>query len=299
MNEIKPIIVVTGANGQLGKSIRNLSSDFPDFTFLFADIEEFDITQDNALTSFLEKSGFNKKQIIERQLAIINAAAYTAVDMAEDNMTVCDEINHLAVSRMARECKTLNCLMIQVSTDYVFDGNQSIPYKEDDLANPLSVYGRSKLSAEKDLINILEKNAIVIRTSWLYSPFGNNFAKKMIDLSFKQKNINVVSDQIGTPTFAPNLAFAIITILMDGFSRGHFPFSSVHYSDAGVCSWYDFAYEAITRRGNTQCEITPVNSDDYPCKAKRPYYSVLNKDRFDNYYHLKRYHWTKGLEQVI
>lgn len=295
-NEL-PIILVTGANGQLGQSLIELSTSYQDFRYIFTDYKELDITETGALSKFFAKNEINVSLFKDNPFVVINAAAYTNVDKAEDDIENCDNINHKAVANLARECMSLGGLMIHISTDYVYDGKNNVPYTEDDLTNPLSVYGRSKLCGDESIINIMGDKGIVIRTSWLYSDYGNNFVSKMIDMSFSRDYISVVSDQVGTPTYTPNLAQAIMSVLLDGLSHRKFPFNIVNYGDDGVCSWFDLAFMAIKRYGKETCEVKPINSEEYPTKAERPRYSVLSKKRFDKYYRIKRQHWTLGVEK--
>lgn len=292
-----PLILVTGANGQLGRSLRDLSLSYPDFRYIFTDLDQLDITKKGAIGDFFSSKGIDVSQFAENPFVLINTAAYTNVDKAEDDMVNCDNINNKAVASLARECMRLNGLMIHISSDYVFDGSNNVPYFEDDIANPLSVYGRSKLCGDEAVVNIMGNKGVVIRTSWLYSDYGNNFVSKMIEMSFIRDSISVVNDQIGSPTYAPNLAVAIMSVLIDGLNHRKFPFNIVNYGDEGVCSWYDLACMAIKCHGNVSCPVNPISTEEYPTKAERPKYSVLSKQRFDKYYMVKRQHWTLGLEK--
>lgn len=290
-------IIVLGANGQLGSCLRDLSSNYGDINFIFADISDIDISKKDSIDSFFAQDSV--KKILSRPSILINAAAYTNVEKAEEDLIAVDEVNNKAVSLLAYKCKELGIMMLHISTDYVFDGKQNYPYKESDITNPLSIYGRSKLSGEENLINILSSQAMIVRTSWLYSQYGNNFAKKMIELAKERQNISVVIDQIGTPTYAEHLAEALMSISLGAISQGKFPFEILNYSDAGTCSWYDFAYYIFKVAGITDIAIKPILSEDYPTKAERPKYSVLNKKRFDDYYMMRRQHWTIGVEKLL
>lgn len=292
-----PLILVTGANGQLGQTIKEISESYPDFRYMFTDWEDLDITQIGAVSKFFRDKNIDLSQFEENPFILINAAAYTNVDKAEDDMENCDNINNRAVASLARECMQLNGLMIHISSDYVYDGENNVPYKEDDIANPLSVYGRSKLCGDEAIINIMGNRGIVIRTSWLYSDYGNNFVSKMIEMSFNRDTISVVTDQVGSPTYSTNLAVAIMSVLIDGLNHRKFPYNIVNYGDSGVCSWYDLASMAIRYHGNPSCTVYPITTEEYPTKAVRPKYSLLSKQRFDRYYRIKRQHWTLGLEK--
>lgn len=277
-------ILVTGSNGQLGNEIRCLSTQYPGFSFLFTDVDELDITNSDEVRTFFSN---------EKPDVLINCAAYTAVDKAEEDIELCYKINETAVGILAENLKKSACRMIHVSTDYVFDGKSFQPYTEDMPVSPSSVYGRSKLAGEQLLQKILPES-VVVRTSWLYSSFGNNFVKTILRLSRERQNLNVIFDQVGTPTYAADLAEAILTIAtQDAYYPGIY-----HFSNEGVCSWYDFALK-ISSIDNNNCNIFPIETKDYPVKTPRPFYSVLNKQKIKTTYNLRIAHWEDGLQRCF
>lgn len=271
-------ILVTGGNGQLGSELKEITPNFPDFNFLFTDVKELDITDHKAVKNFIENNNIN---------VIINCAAYTAVDKAEAVPELADAINHLAVANFAQIAKDKNIKLIHISTDYVFDGTNHKPYVETDTPNPQSVYGKTKLDGELAMRKINHANSIIIRTSWVYSRFGNNFVKTMLRLAETKDEISVVSDQVGTPTNAADLALAILTILPQ--IENNSP-EIYHYSNEGVCSWFDFVKAIFEIKGIT-IKVNPICSAQYPTPAKRPYYSVLSKNKIKNKYCLTIQHW--------
>lgn len=275
-------ILVTGANGQLGSELKALASDFTDYNFLFTDASDLDITAHDEVRKFIEINNIN---------VIINCAAYTAVDKAESEPELADAINHLAVANLAQIAKENSIKLIHISTDYVFDGTNHKPYIETDIPNPQSVYGKTKLDGELAIQQVNPSNSIIIRTSWVYSRFGNNFVKTMLSLAETKNEISVVSDQIGSPTNAADLAEAILTILPKINNNTTKVF---HYSNEGVCSWYDFA-EAIFKIKGITTQINPIYSSQYPTPAKRPFFSILNKQIFKEKFGLKISHWEKSL----
>lgn len=273
-------ILVTGSNGQLGNEIRCLSAKYPDFSFLFTDVAELDITNSKAVEIYFKQ---------EKPDFLINCAAYTAVDKAEDDVELCYKINETAVGVLAENAQRYGCRMIHVSTDYVFDGQSYQPYTEDMPVSPASVYGRSKLAGEQLLLKLLP-DSVIVRTSWLYSSFGNNFVKTILRLSRERESLNVIFDQVGTPTFAADLAEALMSIVsQDEFHPGVY-----HFSNEGVCSWYDFALK-ISRMDGNECDVKPIETKDYPVKTPRPFYSVLNKQKIKKTYNLRIAHWEDGL----
>ena len=265
-------IIVTGAYGQLGNEINCLTSKYPDWQFIFTDIDSLDITSENSVKDFFEKN--NPEYII-------NCAAYTAVDKAESDTEKAETVNSLAPGLLAKYAKQFTAKMIQVSTDYVFDGSGSKPYIETDNVNPQSIYGKTKLSGEQ--LSVVENaETIIIRTSWLYSSFGNNFVKTMLSLGNERDRLNVVFDQVGTPTYAADLANTILSIIEISEKESEkFVPGIYHFSNEGVTSWYDFA-KAIFEISGVSCTIYPVLSDQFPSAAKRPNYSVLNKAKIKN-----------------
>lgn len=268
--------LITGCNGQLG---RELAARLPDA--ICADADTLDITNAAAVKQFVEKNNVD---------LIINCAAYTAVDLAEDNFDVAYNVNVVGPKNLAVACDKV----IHVSTDYVFDGTGCVPYAPDDETNPVSVYGKTKRDGE---IAVLEnaKCPVVIRTAWLYSVHGNNFVKTMRRLGAEKDSINVVCDQIGTPTFAGDLADAIVKIIpqMSPENAGVY-----HFTNEGVCSWYDFAIKIMELSG-LKCDVKPIMSNQYPTRAKRPHFSVLSKNKIKDVFDLDINHWEKGLEKCI
>lgn len=275
-------ILVTGGNGQLGSELKEITPNFPDYNFLFTDVSDLDITAHNEVRAFIEINNVN---------VIINCAAYTAVDKAEYEPELADSINHLAVANLAKIAKQNNIKFIHISTDYVFDGNSQRPYNENDTPNPQSVYGQTKLDGELAMQKINPANSIIIRTSWLYSKLGNNFAKKIIALAKTKDNLNVVSDQIGSPTSAVDLAAAIFTILPKIKNNSVEIF---HYSNEGLCSWYDFAQE-IFRIKNIKTLVNAVKTSEFPMLVKRPTYSVLDKSKIKTRFGLEITSWKASL----
>ena len=279
-------ILVTGGNGQLGSELREIVPNYQDYNFLFTDVKNLDITNHNAVAVFIEINKIN---------VIINCAAYTAVDKAESEPELSDAINHLAVANFAQIAKDKNIKLIHISTDYVFDGTNHKPYLETDTPNPQSVYGKTKLDGELAMQKINPANSIIMRTSWVYSKFGNNFVKTMLRLAETRDEISVVSDQIGSPTNAADLAKAILTILPKIKNKTVEVF---HYSNDGVFSWYDFA-KAIFEIKNINIEVNSIESRQYPTPAKRPFYSVLNKSLFKATYGIEILYWKDSLVSCL
>lgn len=279
-------ILVTGCNGQLGLELREIATNHSDYNFLFTDVKTLDITNHNTVTAFVESNNIK---------VIINCAAYTAVDKAETEPELSNAINHLAVANFAQIAKDKNIKLIHISTDYVFDGTNYKPYVETDIPNPQSVYGQTKLDGELAMQQINPANSIIIRTSWVYSRFGNNFVKTMLRLAETTDEISVVSDQIGSPTNAADLAKLILYVLpqLDNNEVEIF-----HYSNEGVCSWYDFA-QAIFEISNSQTLVNPIETVQYPTPAKRPEFSVLNKKKIKTAYGLKIEGWYLSLKRTI
>ncbi|MDR0843732.1 MAG: dTDP-4-dehydrorhamnose reductase [Tannerella sp.] len=276
MSEEKEILV-TGANGQLGQSIRTLVP--ASGHFHFTDVDTLDIGDKRQLTDFVLSNHIQY---------ILNCAAYTAVDKAEDDVAVCTRVNCDGVRNMGEVSQAHGLKIVHVSTDYVFDGKATRPYKEDDATNPTSVYGKTKLAGETALREACP-GAVIIRTAWLYSEFGTNFVKTMLRLGNERDEINVVSDQLGTPTYAGDLAAAILTILNQSFVPGVY-----HYSDKGVCSWFDFATKIMELAG-VNCRVHPVTTQDYPTRASRPAYSVLSKEKIKQVYGVEAPEWEDSL----
>ncbi len=307
-------ILVTGANGQVGSELRELANNY-NHTFFFTDRESLDITCKEAIESFVKKNSFN---------VIINAAAYTAVDKAEEDYENANKVNHLAVKHLAEIAKERNIKLIHISTDYIFDGKNYRPYNEDDTTNPQGVYGQTKLDGEKAMIAINPKNSIIIRTSWVYSSYGSNFVKTMLRLGKEKEQLGVIFDQVGTPTYARDLALAVLRVMSyelgvmngsekiiqnsseqsDNPARRRTKFKTqnsvkiYHYSNEGVCSWYDFAKE-IMRMAKLNCQINPIETKEYPTPAKRPHYSLLNKAKIKKEFNIEIPYWRDSLFDCI
>lgn len=278
-------ILVTGCNGQLGSELQQLAPKYDDTCrFHFTDIQELDITDRKAIYSFIEQ---------HRIGIVINCAAFTAVDKAESNEELCDLLNNIAPGYLAEAVASVGGTMIQVSTDYVFDGESYLPYKEEDNTNPQTVYGRTKLAGEENVIRTCP-GSMVIRTAWLYSTFGNNFVKTMIRLGKERDALGVVSDQLGSPTYARDLARAIMQIVEHGIVPGVY-----HFTNEGACSWYDFTKAIHRLEGIDNCKVSPIHTEDYPVPAKRPHYSVLDKSKIKNTFHLDIRWWEDALKECI
>ncbi len=277
-------VLVTGANGQLGSALRELAEGQSQLHLVFTDVAELDITDAQAVKAFVAQEDID---------AIINCAAYTAVDRAEEDTAFCALLNTDAPRFLAEAMAERGGEIIHVSTDYVFDGTAHTPYTEDVPTNPQSAYGRTKLAGEQAVLAACEQSAIV-RTAWLCSPFGKNFVKTMLSLGLEGKDLRVVYDQIGTPTFAHDLAAALYTIINKGVQRGIY-----HYSNEGAVSWYDFA-QAVRRIAaiDKGC-IAPVLSDAYPTPAKRPHYSVLHKGKIKEVYGIVIPYWEDSLRLCL
>ncbi len=271
------MLLVTGANGQLGNELRLLLGD----SAVYVDRDELDITDEAAVRDFFAEQGFEY---------VINCAAYTAVDKAEDDFEAADRINRLGPALLAKYGRRI----IQVSTDYVFDGTTHLPYKEDDAVNPISVYGSTKLAGEEAVLTEAE-TAVVIRTAWLYSSFGANFVKTMRRLGAERDSLGVIFDQVGTPTYAADLASAIVAMLPQIKAGTK---DVYHYSNEGVASWYDFAV-AIMAESGLPCAVRPLETSEYPTRAVRPAYSVLNKSKIRRDFGLTIPHWMDGLKRCI
>ena len=283
-------ILVTGANGQLGNEIRRLAPNFGNFDFVFTDLKELDVTDTDACSRLVGELN---------PAFIVNCAAYTAVDKAETDVATSRKLNVDAVRNLVRPCtdNPANTRFIHVSTDYVYGGEAYRPYLETDPVAPRSEYGRSKLAGELEALSLPER-AMVIRTSWLYSSFGNNFVKTMIRLGGERESLDVVFDQIGTPTYAGDLAAAILGIV-EATTSGEKPFVGgiYNYSNEGVCSWYDFAC-AVMKLYRLDCRINPVETNAYPTAAKRPHYSVMNKSKIKSTFNVKINHWLESLSEL-
>ena len=277
-------ILITGANGQLGNEMRILSAENPEYTCFFTDVAELDICNAKAILDFVKANDIN---------VIVNCAAYTAVDNAEDNVELCTKLNADAVGYLAEAAEANGAEFIQISTDYVFDGTAHIPYQETEATCPNSVYGNTKLAGEQKALSLCS-HAMVIRTAWLYSSFGNNFVKTMIRLGKERDSLGVIYDQVGTPTYARDLARAIYAAIRQGVVPGVY-----HFSNEGVCSWYDFTKAIHRLAGITTCSVKPLHTSEYPTKATRPHYSVLDKTKIKETYHIEIPYWMDSLQSCI
>lgn len=278
-------ILVTGSSGQLGSEIQELSKNYP-YSFHFANKEELDIANEEAMQNFVKTRDI---------VVIINCAAYTAVDKAESDKENAAMINNKAVENLAKIAKEQNLKLIHISTDYVFDGTNHKPYIETDATNPQGVYGMTKRDGENALISINPKNSIIIRTSWVYSSYGTNFVKTMLRLSKEKESLGVVYDQVGTPTYARDLAQAILDIVPKIKNEKT---EIYNYSNEGVLSWYDFAKE-IMRMSKSACRVRPIETKEYPTPAKRPHYSLLNKSKIKATFDIIIPYWKDSLDECL
>ncbi len=282
-------IVVTGAYGQLGSEIKNRIAEYPGWNFVFTDVDSLDITDETAVNTFFSKNKFD---------FVINCAAYTAVDKAESDTENAEKVNALAPQILSKAARMAKAKIIHVSTDYVFSGTSCIPYSEEDKVTPIGVYGQTKRRGEE---NVLRENidSIIIRTAWLYSVYGNNFVKTMLRLGKERGELNVVFDQVGSPTNAADLAGAILEIIRQtennpsGFVPGIY-----HFSNEGVASWYDFALTIFELSG-IKCKVKPVTSEHFPTPAKRPNFSVLNKSKIKDTFGIQVPYWKDSLKHCI
>ena len=284
-------ILITGANGQLGHEMRNVLTGDQRFNAFYTDVAGdnvvmLDITDEAVVEKFVALNGIN---------IIVNCAAYTAVDAAEDNEPQAARLNADAVGILARVAKRHGTRMIHISTDYVFDGQGCVPYTEDMPTNPQSAYGRTKLDGERLLLDTLSEDAVILRTAWLYSPHGKNFVKTMLALGKDKSALKVVFDQVGTPTCARDLARAIVTVITaDAWHPGIY-----HFSNEGVISWYDFTLAIHRLAGITTCDVQPCHSDEFPAKAHRPAYSVLDKTKFKTTFGVQVPYWLDSLKDTL
>lgn len=279
-------IVITGARGQLGTHLDMLSKNSAN-KWLAIDVAELDLTDKEAVSRFFDT---------EKPDIIVNCAAYTNVDKAEDDAECAELINKTAVSYLAEECAKSGATLIHVSTDYVFGGDGNTPKSESDATSPLGVYGRTKLDGEK-AVEASGCHHIIIRTAWLYSAFGNNFVKTMLRLTSEKERLNVVFDQTGSPTYAGDLATAIFEIVEKSLYEGHD--GIYHYTNEGVCTWYDLARETATLAGNDKCVISPCRSSEFPSKVERPHYSVLDKRKFKETFGIIPPYWRDSLKKCL
>ena len=284
-------ILVTGANGQVGSELKALASQYPDFSFDFVGREELDITDEAAVLSYFESKKF---------AYCLSCAAYTAVDKAEEEKNMAMLVNTVGAKNLAFAAEKTGGRMIHLSTDYVYHNSQNTPFVETDETNPQCIYAESKLAGDRTVLNINSKN-LVIRTSWVYSTFGNNFVKTMLRLGSDRDKLTVIFDQIGTPTYAYDLAKAMLDILVkiENKTVATEEIGGVyHYSNEGVTSWYDFA-TAIFRIENIDCKVSPIETKDYPTAAKRPHFSLLNKAKIKKEFNLEIPHWEASLAECL
>ena len=292
LNTIKMTnILITGANGQLGHEMRNVLAKEQRFNAIFTDVAGDDIT----LLDITDEEAVERMVADNKIAIIVNCAAYTAVDAAEDNEPLAARLNGYAVGILARVAKRHGARMVHISTDYVFDGNGCVPYTENMPTNPQSAYGRTKLDGERLLQDILGDNAVILRTAWLYSPYGKNFVKTMLALGKDKPALKVVFDQVGSPTCARDLARAIITVMSANEWHG----GIYHYSNEGVISWYDFTKAIHLLAGITTCDVQPCHSDEFPAKAHRPAYSVLDKTKFKSTFDVTVPYWLDSLQDTL
>jgi len=291
-------ILVTGKNGQLGKSINKVvntgngkNNYQQDNEFIFVGREELDLSSESNISHYFDRS--NKFDVI------INCAAYTAVDKAEEECELANQVNHLAVKQLANIANEQKAKLVHVSTDYVFDGTGGKPYKETDKTNPINIYGETKLAGEQSLKEIMPTNAIIIRTSWVYSEFGNNFVSTMLRLGKERDELNVVSDQIGSPTYVTDLAGAILEIIKNKeFKEISQATQIYHYSNKGEISWYDFAKE-IFKIAKVDCKVNPITTQQYPTPAKRPKNTLMNKAKIAKTFSVGISDWKESLDTCI
>lgn len=278
-------ILVTGSNGQLGSEIKELSSNY-NYNFFFTTRDDIDITSKDSIKEFCQTNSIN---------IIINCAAYTAVDKAQSDIENADLVNRKAVKKLSIVAKELDIKLIHISTDYVFDGKNFKPYLEEFQTNPQSVYGKTKLDGENELLDINPLNSIIIRTSWVYSYYRNNFVKTMLRLGKEKEELGVIFDQVGTPTYAKDLAITILDIVPQ--IENH-KVEIYNYSNEGVLSWYDFAKE-IMKMAKLNCKINPIETYQYPTPAKRPHFSLLNKSKIKLKFNLEIPYWKDGLDDCL
>ena len=277
-------ILITGCNGQLGNEMQLLEKANPQHTYFNTDVAELDITNQAAIETFVAENAID---------GIVNCAAYTAVDKAEDNEELCQRLNAEAPAYLAHAMGKRGGWMIQISTDYVFDGTNHTPYTEDEDTCPNSVYGKTKLVGEMNVQKLCERS-MIIRTAWLYSTFGNNFVKTMIRLGKERPELGVIFDQIGTPTYARDLARVIMTAINKGIVPGIY-----HFSNEGVISWYDFTKAIHRLAGIISCHVRPLHTTEYPTLATRPHYSVLDKTKIKQTYGIEIPYWEESLKECI
>ena len=282
-------VLIVGSNGQLGSEVRELAANYSKLVLVFKNSHELDICNFQALQDFIIDYKIN---------VVVNCAAYTAVDKAEEDAEIAERVNSMGVANLVSALQTVNGKLIHISTDYVFDGNHFLPYKESDPVSPIGVYGETKRAGELAVINS-DIDSIVIRTSWLYSSYGNNFVKTMLRLGNEKENLGVIFDQVGTPTYARDLAKTCLDILCGDSSVNISKNGNLyHFSNEGVTSWYDFAI-SIMELGGANCKVKPIQTKDYPTLAKRPQYSVLNKSKIKTDFKIEIPYWRDSLKDCI
>lgn len=277
-------ILVTGSNGQLGSEMVALQPQETHYQWFNLDINELDITDKNAVEQFVVNNKID---------GIINCAAYTNVDKAEEDVALCYKVNRDAPQYLAQAIEKVGGFIIHISTDYVFDGTNNIPYTEQDKPNPVTIYGKSKIEGEQYVCESCKQH-IIIRTAWVYSSYGKNFVKTMIKLGKEKPNLGVIFDQVGSPTYARDLAKTIITIVNQGIIPGIY-----NFSNEGVVSWYDFTKNIHQLANITSCKVAPIHTADYPTLAQRPHFSVLDKTKIKNTYNIEIPYWRDSLEECI
>jgi dTDP-4-dehydrorhamnose reductase len=288
-------ILVTGKDGQVGQTIQNLvnktsDTNYSNYDFVFVGRNELDLSKARNIQAYFKKNKFD---------VAINCAAYTKVEQAEVNENDASLINHLAVKEIATIAKKNNMKLIHISTDFVFDGDKSQPYIETDTTSPINIYGKTKLAGEFAAISIMRFNAVILRTSWIYSEYGNNFVNTIIKNAMLKGKLNIISDQFGTPTYASDLAQTIINILAkDKFNKLEMPSQIYHYSNEGECTWFDFAKEIVDIL-QIDCTVCPITSNEYPQLAKRPKYSVLSKNKISEEFDLSINNWKDSLKHCL
>lgn len=282
-------VLITGASGQLGQSLYAISDNYEDIVFTYVTRKDLDLSEPDSIAAYFLDKEFN---------VVINCAAYTAVDKAESEPELANQLNFLAVKQIAEICKAENISLIHISTDYVFNGHSYRPYVETDSTDPKNVYGETKLKGEQALQEI-NPNGMIIRTSWVYSEFGNNFVKTMCRLGKVRDELNVIFDQVGSPTYAGDLAKAILHIIEHSDFKHQEANSNIyHFSNEGVASWYDFS-NAIFELGNVECKTKSIETKDYPTPAKRPFYSLLNKDKIKKSFNMDVPYWRDSLKVCL
>jgi dTDP-4-dehydrorhamnose reductase len=282
-------ILVTGANGQVGNELKTLSLKYPDYNFFFTDVQDLDITNAASIHQF-----FTQNKIT----ACFNCAAYTAVDKAESEVELAQLVNAKAVEYLAKACEANHAVLLHLSTDYVYHNNQNTPFQETDPTNPQSIYGSSKLKGDEYALQFCSR-AMVIRTSWVYSSHGHNFVKTMLRLGADRDQLTVIFDQIGSPTYAADLAAAMLHCFRQIEEGTIENWQGIyHYSNEGVCSWYDFAL-AIFELSKIQCKVLPIETKDYPTPAKRPHFSLLNKAKIKSCFNMEIPHWRDSLKGCL